>query len=152
MNRGIPLTVNKLVIQLSELSKKLLRIESKIDSVRGMLRDLMGSRSRFDLSPPETPCETHIGPSNKDNETLNVYLLKFPDSLRPTMFALDKLKEAAAFEIAGVTGRSRSLESLNLNQLQRMGYLVKSRIGKRIYFRITDPIPNKGRKSGETFL
>jgi len=42
-------------------------------------------------------------------------------------------------EVSKVTGRSRSVESIHLNQLERMGYLERYRKGKKIYFRIPSP-------------
>lgn len=140
------------MIELSdELSEKLRRIESKIDFLKGMLRDLMESEKLFNVLPLNRPRETHKGISNVDGEAVNVYLLKLPDSLRLSMFAMEKLKEASALEVAKVTGRSRSVESFHLNQLERMGYLVKSRRGKRIYFKIPKPLSRKGKKSGGIF-
>jgi len=129
-----------------ELSEKLKRIESKIDSLKGMLRHFMESEKFFDLFPPETPSSyrTERGLNNLSRETVNVYLLKLPDSLRQTMFAMDKLRQASAFEVAKVTSRSRSVESFHLNQLERMGYLVKFRRGKRIYFKVPKSLDRKG--------
>lgn len=140
------------MIELSdELSEKLRSIENKIDFIKRMLRDLMESERLFDLLSRKTSHETHRS-INAEHEVVNVYLLKLPDSLRLTMFAMDKLKEASAFQVARVTGRSRSVESFHLNQLERMGYLVKSRRGKKMYFRIPRPASGKRKKSGGIFL
>jgi len=70
---------------------------------------------------------------------VNVYFLRLPDSLRQSMFAMDKLKEATTAHVAKETGRSRSVESIHLNQLERMGYLEKFRKGRKIYFRLPSP-------------
>jgi len=73
---------------------------------------------------------------------INVYLMRLPDSLRLTIFAMDRLKEATTSQVAKETGRSRSVESIHLNQLERMGYLEKYRKGRKIHFRM--PSPPKG--------
>jgi len=62
-------------------------------------------------------------------------LMSIPDSLRKTMIAILELKEATADETARKTGRTRSLETIYLNQLTRIGYLSRSRKGRKIYFK-----------------
>lgn len=124
-----------------EVSEKLKRIESKIDSVKGILQYLASSSHEISWH-----LDAIVG------EEIDVQLLKLPDSLRQSMFAMDKLKEASAYEVAEVTGRSRSAESFHLNQLERMGCLLKFRRGKKIYFRIPSRrtnqlVPNKRRHS-----
>ena len=51
------------------------------------------------------------------------------------MIAMATLKEAAPEEVAKETNRTRGLENIYLNQLERIGYLEKVRKGKRVYFR-----------------
>lgn len=136
------------MIRLSdELLRRLRRIENKVDSVEGMLLDLMESRRFPDFVPAKRQGRTQ-DMDEIDRETVNAYLLKLPDSLRLTMSAMDKLKEASALEVSMITDRSRSVESFHLNQLERMGYLARSRKGKKVYFRIAKPVPNKRRESG----
>jgi hypothetical protein len=62
-------------------------------------------------------------------------LLELPDNLRKTVLAIGELGEATAEEVAAKTGRTRNIESVYLNQLVRSKHLVKSRKGKRIYFK-----------------
>jgi hypothetical protein len=62
-------------------------------------------------------------------------LLEVPDSLRKTVLAIAELKEATANTTALKTGRTRSLETIYLNQLVRMGYLSRLRKGRKIYFK-----------------
>lgn len=130
-----------------ELSEKLKQIESKIDSIKVMLRHFMESEKFSDLFSLKTSRshEFRTDLNATKGETFDVYLLKLPDSLRQTMFAMNKLKEAPASEAAKVTGRSRSVESFHLNQLERMGYLVKFRKGKKIYFKIPQSMKRKGK-------
>ncbi len=129
-----------------ELSEKLRRIENKIDSLKGMLRYFMESEKIFDLLPLKTSAsyEGERAHNVVNRDAVSVYLLKLPDSLRQSMFAMDKLREASAFEVSKVTGRSRSVESFHLNQLERMGYLVKFRKGKKIFFRVLKSKPHGG--------
>jgi len=68
-----------------------------------------------------------------DKEEL-IRLIKLPNHLRKTMFAVIALGEATATEISKQTGKSRATESDYLNQLERMGYLKRSNASKKIYF------------------
>jgi hypothetical protein len=63
-------------------------------------------------------------------------LLALPVSLRKTVMALYKLQKATADGIAAETKRLRGMESAWANQLVRMGYLKKTREGRRVYFYI----------------
>jgi hypothetical protein len=63
-------------------------------------------------------------------------LLSIPRSLRKTVMALYKLKEATAEDLARETKRLRAVESASANQLVRMGYLQKKREGRKVYFYI----------------
>jgi len=63
-------------------------------------------------------------------------LLSLPRSLRKTVMALYKLKEATAEDLARETNRLRAVESASANQLVRMGYLKKKREGRKVYFYI----------------
>ena len=63
-------------------------------------------------------------------------LLSLPSSLRKTVMALYKLKEATAEDLARETKRLRAVESASANQLVRMGYLKKKREGRKVYFYI----------------
>jgi hypothetical protein len=63
-------------------------------------------------------------------------LLSLPRSLRKTVMALYKLKQATAEDLARETKRLRAVESASANQLVRMGYLKKKREGRKVYFYI----------------
>jgi len=60
--------------------------------------------------------------------------LMLPDHLRPAMMAVQQLGEATARQVAEKTGRDRATMSDYLNQLVRMGYLKKRKVGKVTYF------------------
>ena len=121
-----------------ELSERLRRIESKIDSMQGMLQQFIESEKPYGLllSKPLVRLHRNI---NAVEKVINIHLLKLPDSLRRTMFVMGRLGEATTERVARETGRSRSVESIHLNQLERMGYLEKYRKGRKIYFRIPSP-------------
>ena len=61
-------------------------------------------------------------------------LFSMPFSLRKTMLALYKLEEATAEDLSNETERLRAVESACANQLVRMGYLKKRRVGRKVYF------------------
>jgi hypothetical protein len=63
-------------------------------------------------------------------------LLTLPSSLRKTVMALYKLQKATADGIAAETKRLRGMESAWANQLVRMGYVKKTRQGRKVYFYI----------------
>jgi len=62
-------------------------------------------------------------------------LLNLPDSMQRTMIALQELKEGNAADVAERTGRNRSVETIYLNGLVRMGLVTRERRGHRVYFR-----------------
>lgn len=61
-------------------------------------------------------------------------LLSLPDHLRITIMALSELGDATADQVSKRTGRARAIESSYLNQLVRMGYLEKRRVGRKVCF------------------
>ncbi len=64
-----------------------------------------------------------------------VTLLSVPDHLRRTLVALAKLGgEATSEDVANATGRARAVESAYLNQLATLGYVIKERRGRKVYF------------------
>jgi hypothetical protein len=62
-------------------------------------------------------------------------LLKLPDHLRQTYMVVASQGECNATQASNVTGRSRAIESSYLNQLSRMGWLIKRRSSKTLNFR-----------------
>jgi len=61
-------------------------------------------------------------------------LLALPDALRRTLLSLEELREATAEEVAKKSGRTRGIETIYLNQLVRMGYVTRTKRGRKIYF------------------
>lgn len=64
-------------------------------------------------------------------------LLLLPDHLRKTYTTVASAGESSsATEVSNLTGRCRALESNYLNQLARMGWLMKHRESKTTRFRL----------------
>lgn len=124
---------------MSEERRRLQRIEEKIDSITKILEEYLLSARNM-----EVPSEKLDIPLSAP---ISVYLMKLPDSLRQTMLAMDRLKEATTSGVAKETGRSRSVESIHLNQLERMGYIEKLRRGKKVFFRIPRMPREKAKKT-----
>jgi DNA-binding transcriptional ArsR family regulator len=118
----------------SDLSETLQRIERKLESLMKIIEENLPPTKDMNILPMKVDVPARV--------PINVYLMRLPDSLRLTIFAMDRLKEATTSQVAKETGRSRSVESIHLNQLERMGYLEKYRKGRKIYFRM--PSPPKG--------
>jgi len=71
-------------------------------------------------------------------------LLSLPDHLRKTALTIIKLGRAMAGDVAKETGRARAIESAYLNQLVRMEYVRRERVGKRVYFSVEENAGGKG--------
>lgn len=107
-----------------DIIKRLESIQQRLTSIEKLLRDMSATEWKPGVKAPK-----------RDTLTVGVEgLLELPDSLRKTMMALQELKEGTAKETAGKTGRTRSVESIYLNQLVRMGLLQRVRRGKKVYF------------------
>ena len=63
-------------------------------------------------------------------------LLQLPENLRQTALTLYELGEATAEEIADITTKRRAVESAYLNDLEKMGYIHKKRVGRMVHFSI----------------
>ena len=125
--------------------KRLQRIEEKLDSIRKMLQEHFLSEME-NVTVPSQRLDIPL------SIPISVYLLKLPDSLRKTMLSMERLKEATTTQVSEVTERSRSLESIYLNQLERLGYLEKFRKGKKIFFRIPKKTPEEKENSTKEAL
>ena len=74
-------------------------------------------------------------PTSRVSPSALTDLLNLPGSMQKTMNSLQKLKEGTAAEVADKTGRNRSVETIYLNGLVRMGLVSRERRGHRVYFR-----------------
>ena len=76
-----------------------------------------------------------VTPQSNQHVIHEIDFMNLPDSLRKTMIMMAELKEATPEEVALKTNRTRGLENIYLNQLERMSYVEKVKRGKRVYFR-----------------
>jgi len=77
--------------------------------------------------------------SSQRPQPLNVsesMLLSLPDNLRKTYLVVASEGECSATRVSDLSGRSRAIESSYLNQLVRMGWLMKRRSSKTLQFRM----------------
>jgi PAS domain S-box-containing protein len=120
---------SRLILIVTDITDSI-RAREALTQVSGRIQDLekeiSGLRETF---PSDIEQE-----SRKTIEMAD--LLQLPDHLRGTLVALSDMRKATASEVAEKTGKVRNIESVYLNQLERMGLLDKSRKGRRIYFRI----------------
>lgn len=111
----------KLLIQTLERLKKL---EEAMQQIKDKFEEI-------ETKPPNQDKTDQLS----SQAILEIDFMNLPDSLRKTMIAIAKLKEATPEEVAQQTNRTRGLENIYLNQLERMNYIEKIKKGKRVYFR-----------------
>jgi len=114
---------------IESLEKELKAISSKLDKIVELLEAI---RKGLPLSYRKVAeVEEALSTGIIDAVTL----LSVPDHLRRTLVALAKLGgEATSEDVANATGRARAVESAYLNQLATLGYVIKERRGRKVYF------------------
>lgn len=101
--------------------ERIKRIEERLDALERIIKI---------IEPPTT---------RKPSPSLSMKaLLALSGSLQKTMLAIQELEEATSTGVAEKTGRARSVETIYLNQLTRLGYLNKERRGRKIYFTVLE--------------
>ncbi len=114
---------------IESLEKELRAISNKLDKIVELLEAIRKSLplSYRKVAEVEDALSTGIIDA--------VTLLSVPDHLRRTLVALAKLGgEATSEDVANATGRARAVESAYLNQLATLGYVIKERRGRKVYF------------------
>jgi len=114
---------------IESIEKELKAISSKLDKIVDLLEAIRKSLplSYRKVAEVEDALSTGIIDA--------VTLLSVPDHLRRTLVALAKLGgEATSEDVANATGRARAVESAYLNQLATLGYVIKERRGRKVYF------------------
>ncbi|SES76632.1 hypothetical protein SAMN04488587_0867 [Methanococcoides vulcani] len=107
-------------------------IDDSNEEIVNLLKEISGKLDRILMQ----------GTSTKESDegifdVLDVMtLLTLPDHLRATATALFELGSATAEDLAEKTHKERAVESNYLNQLVRMGHVVKGRSGRKVYFSI----------------
>jgi len=97
------------------------RILQEMMQIRFRLDDIEAALSGWNLKPLEI----------SESE-----LFSLPDHLRKTYLTVMSKGECNATEASNLTGRCRAMESNYLNQLVRMGWLIKHRDSKTTRFRL----------------
>ncbi len=105
-----------------DVGERLARIEERLDLLERLL-------TRTGLQDEQSSAR-ELSPSIRD-------LLNLPDTLRRTLLALQGLGEATSQEVAVKTGRTRSIETVYLNQLSRLKYVARKRRSRKIYYTVS---------------
>ena len=116
-----------------ELNKLLIQTLERLKKLEEIVEQIQNKYENFEIRqpPPLRERTNQLSPQ----AILEIDSMNLPDSLRKTMLTMVKLKEATPEEVAKETNRTRGLENIYLNQLERMGYIEKVKKGKRVYFR-----------------
>lgn len=119
------------MIKDQAITKKPLNILEKIEESLERLNDKM----EVIIEIQKTSGDNQKSAPGLPEASLDVMtLLSMPDHLRKTAMAICRCTKATAEEIAEQTSRARAVESAYLNQLVIMGYLKKTRKGRKAYF------------------
>ncbi len=114
---------------IKQLREVILETNRKLDKIISLLEDIRRGlpASYKKMAEVESALSTGVLDA--------VTLLSVPDHLRRTLVALAKLGgEATSEDVAKTTGRARAVESAYLNQLATLGYVIKERRGRKVYF------------------
>lgn len=117
----------------SQLTDKLL--DQTLERLRKLEETIQQIQKRIEQIETKQPPPRDRADQPNPQAIHEIDLMNLPDSLRRTMMAIAKLGEATPEEVAEETSRTRGLENLYLNQLERLGHIEKVRRGKRVYYR-----------------
>lgn len=105
-----------------DIGKKIKKIEARLDDIEKILNK-SGTSNKI-------VSNNNLSPSIQD-------LLELPDTLRRTLLSLQNLGTATSEEVASKTGRTRSIETVYLNQLSRLQYVTRNRRGRKVYYSVS---------------
>jgi len=114
----------------------------RIREVTKKLARHLAETHRFD-EPEGDPLLILMDELFKDIQTTNdkfreivtpISIMLLPERLRPTIILLHEMGEAAALQVAEKTGRDESTEEQNLNELVKLGYAYKRKVGDTTKF------------------
>jgi len=103
----------------AEIEERLEEIERRLDRIEGI-----------SSSSKNEPRMTGGLPPSIQN------LLDLPDTIRKTLLGLQALGESTSEEVAAKTGRTRSIETVYLNQLARLKHVSRERKGRKIFYKV----------------
>ena len=104
-----------------EVEKKLAKMQERLESLEEII-----SNAGITKEPSMTG---GLPPSIKD-------LLDLPDTIRRTLLALQGLGESTSEEVSKKTGRTRSIETVYLNQLHRLKHVSRQRKSRKVYYKV----------------
>jgi len=110
-----------------QFREKVVRILESIDSKLGKLEDKLANAKAI---PGRVVTGENKAPLDVDA------LLSLPDHLRQTAMVVSTKGSVDAEDVAKETGRTRAAESDYLNQLVKMGYISRKRVGRTVYFHV----------------
>ncbi|MDQ1280549.1 MAG: hypothetical protein QG670_1812 [Thermoproteota archaeon] len=126
---------------LTETLQRLKKLEETVQILQQKLQEYKTEQpsphqKEVQLFQPETTIEKPRRQKSLSPEAiLEIDLMNLPDSQRKTMLVIVEQGEATPEEVADETNRTRGLENIYLNQLERLGYVEKTKKGKRVYFK-----------------
>jgi hypothetical protein len=129
----------KIAVLLARIINELRETNEKLDLLINSNRKLLETQEELLQnagSKKKPPPEFKLAPDV-------MALLSLPMSLRKTVMVLYKREKATAENIAKATKRLRAVESASANQLVRLGYLKKKRVGRNVYFYIESELEAK---------
>ena len=121
--------------QLAEALERLKKLEETVQTLQQRVEQYETKQPPHSIEKQETPEKPEDQRKITQQAILEIDLMNLPDSLRKTMLIIAKHGETTPEEIAEETNRTRGLENIYLNQLERLGYVEKTKRGKRVYFR-----------------
>ncbi len=108
--------INDRLNKLIKINERILEINETI--LQRMPTGLQGKKGKIEIQPD------------------SMALLSLPAALRKTALVLYKLEQATADDLAKETNRMRAVESAAANELARLGFFKKKRVGHEVYFYI----------------
>ena len=121
--------------QLAEALERLKKLEETVQTLQQRVEQYETKQPPHSIEKQETPEKAEDQRKITQQAILELDLMNLPDSLRKTMLIIAKHGETTPEEISEETNRTRGLENIYLNQLERLGYVEKTKRGKRVYFR-----------------
>lgn len=130
----VPMTLaeaNKKSLESLDEKALLVRLIDEVRQINQKLGKVLNTQEDFLQKVTKTEWSK---PTKLDPDMLS--LISLPKSLRKTVLALYKLGKATADDLSKETERLRAVESASANQLVRIGFIAKTREGRKVYFYI----------------
>jgi uncharacterized membrane protein len=111
----------------AEFREKVIKTLQNIDVKLGKIESELSGTKKYSkrVVSPETKAPLDVDA-----------LLSLPDHLRQTAMVVSAKGNVDAEDVAKETGRTRAAESDYLNQLVKMGYISRKRVGRTVFFHV----------------